>query len=92
MSFDKLMSHDFSSGSKENKMGLDYEMFLRILLYMESDSIKAAYTMDLVEFYMIVNYDKKFRLKNYVYGMEISTAYRLKGMADSYTEKSVYTY
>lgn len=92
LSFDKLMSHDFKSDSKGSKNGLDYEMFLRILLYLESDSIKAAYTMDLVEFYMIVNYDKKFRLKDYVYGMEISTAYRLKGLPDSYTEKSVYTY
>ncbi|MDE6426977.1 MAG: hypothetical protein K2K89_12720, partial [Ruminococcus sp.] len=92
LSFDKLMSHDFKSDSKKSKNGLDYEMFLRILLYLESDSIKAAYTMDLVEFYMIVNYDKKFRLKDYVYGMEISIAYRLKGLPDSYTEKSVYTY
>ncbi len=93
LSFDKLLSHDFSSNSdSKNKNGLDYEMFLRILLYLESDSIKAAYTMDLVEFYMIVNHDKKFRLKDYVYGMEISTSYRLKGMRDGYTEKSVYTY
>ena len=92
LSFEKLMSHDFKNDSKRSKNGLDYEMFLRILLYLESDSIKAAYTMDLVEFYMIVNYDKKFRLKDYVYGMEISTAYRLKGLPDSYTEKSVYTY
>lgn len=92
LSFEKLMSHDFKNDSKRSKNGLDYEMFLRILLYLESDSIKAAYTMDLVEFYMIVNYDKKFRLKDYVYGMEISTAYRLKGLSDSYTEKSVYTY
>ncbi|MCM1309326.1 MAG: DUF5702 domain-containing protein [Butyrivibrio sp.] len=92
LSFDKLMSHDFTADSKSSKNGLDYEMFLRILLYMESDSIKAAYTMDLVEFFMIVNYDKKFRLKDYVYGMEISTAYRLKGLSDSYTEKSAYAY
>lgn len=92
LNFDKLMSHDFKSDSKKNKNGLDYEMFLRILLYLESDSMKAAYTMDLVEFYMMVNYDKKFRLKDYVYGMEISAAYRLKGLSGVYTEKSVYTY
>lgn len=93
LSFDKLLSHDFSNKSDgKNKNGLDYEMFLRILLYLESDSFKAAYTMDLVEFYMIVNYDKEFRLKDYIYGMEISTAYRLKGLSGSYTEKSAYTY
>ena len=94
LSFDKLLSLDFKSNSdkEKNSKGMDYEMFLRLLLYMESDSLKAAYTMDLVEFYMIMNYDKKFRLKDYVYGMEISAAYGLKGLSQSYKEKSVYTY
>lgn len=94
LSFDKLLAYDFSSssGNKGSQNGLDYEMFLRILLYMESDSLKAAYTMDLVEFYMIIKYNKEFRLNDYVYGMEISTGYGLTGLTGNYTEKSVYTY
>ena len=90
LSIENLMSLNFEDTGVEQE-GIDYEGFLRFLLFLENDGKKSAYTMDLVELWMISNGKKDFRLKRYVYGIEITAAYEVAG-GYYYTEKSVYTY
>lgn len=90
LSIENLMSLNFEDSGVEQE-GIDYEGFLRFLLFLEGDGKKSAYTMDLVELWMINNGKKDFRLKRYVYGIEITAAYEVAG-GYYYTEKAVYTY
>lgn len=90
LSIENLMSLNFEdTGVKQE--GIDYEGFLRFLLFMEDDGKKSAFTMDLVELWMINNGRKDFRLKNYIYGVEVTAAYEVAG-GYRYTEKAAYTY
>lgn len=90
LSIENLMSLNFEdTGVKQD--GIDYEGFLRFLLFMENDGKKSAYTMDLVELWMINNGKKDFRLKRYLYGIEVTAAYEVAG-GFFYKEKAVYTY
>lgn len=90
LSIENLMSLNFEdTGVKQE--GIDYEGFLRFLLFMENDGKKSAYTMDLVELWMINNGKKNFRLKRYVFGIEVTAAYEVAG-GYFYKEKAVYTY
>lgn len=90
LSIENLMSMNFEDTGVEQE-GIDYEGFLRFLLFLEGDGKKSAYTMDLVELWMINNGKKNFRLKRYVYGIEVTAAYEVAG-GYYYTEKAVYTY
>ncbi len=91
LSLSGLIACQLEENEKE-QTGLDYEMFLRLLLYLESDGEKSAYTMDLVEVWMINSGRKNFRLKNYIYGIEASTIYSVQDIDAVYTQSAVYTY
>ena len=86
----KLLSMELDGEAPEQK-GINYENFLRFLLYLTDDGKKSAYTMDLVELAMTKKRGTKFRLKNYIYGMEATVSYSVGGKY-YYTEKAVYSY
>ncbi len=90
LSMENLMSLNFEDTGVEQE-GIDYEGFLRFLLFLESDAKKSAYTMDLVELWMVSKGRTDFRLKNYIYGIEVTAAYQVAG-GYYYKEKAVYTY
>jgi hypothetical protein len=86
----KLLSMELDGDAPEQK-GINYENFLRFLMYLADDGKKSAHTMDLVELSMSKKRGEKFRLKNYIYGMEATVAYSVGGKY-YYTEKAVYSY
>ena len=90
LSISKLLSMELDGEAPEQK-GINYENFLRVLLYLTDDGTKSAYTMDLVELTMIKKGRTKFRLKNYIYGLEATVSYSVAGKY-YYTEKAVYMY
>ena len=90
LTIDKLFLMELDGEAPKQK-GINYEGFLRFLMYMTDDGKKSAYTMDLVELAMIKKGRTKFRLKNYVYGLEATVSYSI-GDKYYYTEKAVYTY
>ena len=90
LTIDNLLSMNLDGDPPEQK-GVNYEGFLRFLMYLEDDGKKSAYTMDLVELEMIQKGRNSFRLKNYIYGMEVTVSYSIMGKY-YYAEKAVYTY
>ena len=90
LSIENLLSMNLD-GEPPQQNGISYEEFLRLLLYMTDDGKKSAYTMDLVELWMISKGRKKFRLKYCLYGLESQLTYSLSG-GYSYEEKAGYTY
>ncbi len=92
LSLENLLAHKLYSNREQDEHGMDYETFLRYLLYIENPGEKSAYTMNLVEQWMIVNKDESFRMRNCIYGLKAEIKYTLNGLATQYTDTSVYTY
>ena len=92
LTFEKLLTFDLSHDKDKANRGMDYESFLRLFLFLQDESEKAAYTMDLVELYMIANGRENFRLKNYVFSVEAEINYSLKGIDAVQSYKAVETY
>ncbi|MGN0375091.1 MAG: DUF5702 domain-containing protein [Butyrivibrio sp.] len=90
LSIENLMSLNFEDTGVRQE-GINYEEFIRFLLFIENDGKKSAYTMDLVELWMIAAGREDFRLSRYIYGLEVTTAYSAVGDSQ-YEEKAVYTY
>lgn len=90
LTIENLLSMNLEGEAVEQK-GVNYEGFLRFIMYLTDDGKKSAYTMDLVELAMIKKGRPKFRLKNYIYGMEATVSYSVDDKY-YYTEKAVYTY
>lgn len=91
LTLDNLLSHNIKA-EKGSKNGMNYETYLRFLMMLGNDGKKAAYTMDLIELYMIQKGRKDFRFRNYIYGLEIEAAYKVEGLEIPYTETAVYSY
>ena len=90
LSIENLMTMSLD-GEPVNQNGISYEEFLRLLLYMTDDGKKAAYTMDLVELWMIKKGREKFRLKYCLFGLETEVSYTVAGGYSS-IERAAYTY
>lgn len=90
LSLNNLMEMNFSDPGIEQE-GIDYEIFLRYLLFTAQDGEKAEHTMDLVELWMINNGRENFRLNKYIYGMDVTITYEVLGKY-MYEEKAYYTY
>lgn len=52
----------------ENKSGMDYEDYLRVLLFFQNREMKLLRTMDLIQLNMRGNYHKDFLMKDYYGG------------------------
>lgn len=90
LSIENLLTMNME-GEAVSQNGIDYENFLRLLLHMKEDGKKSAYTMDLVELWMINKGHKKFRLKYYLFGIEAKVSYKVASKY-SYIESAAYTY
>lgn len=81
LSLENLLSGKLTTNRTPSQKGLNYEHYLRLLLYMEEEGKKSARTMDLVEAQKIQSGKENFRLKNYVFGMKATALYQIKGYA-----------
>ena len=91
LSLDNLMSCHIGETEGSDK-GLDYESYLKFMIFLEKNGKKSAYTMDLAELRMKQKGDDGFRLRNYVYGIGITASYRLNGLNYSFTCQDVCKY
>ena len=93
LTLENLLSCNFTADKNDGvRNGFDYEDFLRLFLYMESDGKKAAYTMDLVEMSMVSKGHKSFRFFTQVYAVEIACNYVVPGWDKEYSQRAVYAY
>ncbi len=69
----------------QNEDGLDYESYLRMLLYLEKREIKLLRTMDLIQIDMKTSYDKHFSLREYYSGFSFTAI--VSGESYFYEEK-----
>ena len=72
------------TGTSENQNGLDYETYLKFMIFTESDGKKSAYSMDLAELRMEQSGKKGFRFRDYIYGLSITTSYTMSGIEYSF--------
>ena len=77
---------------EKEQSGFSYENYLSALLFMADKQKKSFRSMALSELHMISKGVSNFRLKNYVYGMEIKIKYHLKDSDMKFEEKFSYTY
>lgn len=93
ISLENLLANNFNV-TKENgtRQGLSYEMFLKALLTLENDGKKSAYTMDLVETYMIAMGQTNFRCMKQIYGIDVDIAYTVAGATGWYDYRTAYKY
>jgi hypothetical protein len=68
-----------------NKNGMDYEDYLRILLFLENNEIKLQRTMDLIQINLKGSYHKDFDLKYLYGGFEFDAV--IKGKTYAYIQK-----
>lgn len=91
-SLEALLSLSIDGDEDENDKGLDYKGYLRFLSYIKNDGKKAAYTMDLVEMYMMTRVNKEFRMCRNVYGIEAEIRYTVNGLSREQSYKIAQTY
>ncbi len=72
--------------------GFDYGQYLAALILSKNAQDKAFRSMAVVEMYMILQGVDNFRLKNYIYGLDISVLYHVGEGKTKYTYKCSYTY
>ena len=77
---------------REDERGLDYSEYLACAMLLKSPQDKAFRSMAVVEMHMIAAGAEDFRVRNYVYGLDITVTYRIGGRRESYTEHCSYTY
>jgi hypothetical protein len=87
LSLNGLLQLEFDDDGTGDK-GLGYEEYLRTLLLMENSVKKSYRTMEAMELRMIELGNVSFRMKDYVYGMEVDFVYRIK-LIDQYVEKHI---
>lgn len=82
---------DISDNDKEEK-GLSYGQYLAAVMILFDAQNKAFRSMALAEMHMISQGVDNFRLKNYVYGLDITVSYRVGSTKTKYVYKYSYTY
>lgn len=87
-------SLDVENCDSENKetQGLNYNQYLSCALLLTDSQSKAFRTMAAVEMYMIGTGVDNFRLRNYIYGLDITVTYHLGNEKRQYAERCSYTY
>ena len=76
----------------KNDEGMDYGQYLAAVMLLKDSQDKAYRSMAVAEMYMISKGAYNFRLKNYIYGLEISVLYHIAEGQTKYTYKCSYTY
>ena len=76
----------------EEEKGLTYGQYLGAIMLLGKAQDESYRSMAVVEMHMISLGVDNFRLKNYIYGMDISVTYHTVGRREQYTYKCSYTY
>lgn len=92
LSLENLLKGNLDIKKEENNNGLTYKQYLIFKMLFIDEEKKAYRTMSLIEMYMIGCGVDNFRLKNYVFGMDIKIIYHLKNSDKRYTEYISYSY
>ena len=82
-------SRDSENGETE---GFNYNQYLSCALLLTDSQNKAYRTMAAVEMYMMDVGVDNFRLRNYIYGLDITVTYHVGNKKRQYTERCSYTY
>lgn len=83
---------DAEGDGEKGDDGLGYSQYLSALMLFENTQDKAYRTMALVEMHMIHEGVDNFRLKNYIYGMDITITYYVGDRRFRNTERCSYSY
>lgn len=88
----ELLSGSLSVRDSEEEKGLTYGQYLGAIMLLGKAQDESYRSMAVVEMHMISLGVDNFRLKNYIYGMDISVTYHTVGRREQYTYKCSYTY
>ena len=93
MSLDNLLGGKLDvSEERDDEDGLGYAQYLAAVMILRDAQDKAFRSMAVAEMHMISQGVSNFRLKNYVYGLDITVAYRIGNSKNQYMYKCSYTY
>lgn len=93
LSLSNLLAGNLTLTEEEKEeSGLAYNDYLSCVMLLSDGQDKAFRSMSAVELYMIGAGVSDFRLRNYVYGMEITVTYRAGSKKQLFTEHCSYTY
>lgn len=93
LSLDNLLGGKLDvSEERDDEDGLGYAQYLAAVMILRDAQDKAFRSMAVAEMHMISQGVSNFRLKNYVYGLDITVAYRIGNSKNQYMYKCSYTY
>ena len=92
LSLEGLLMMKFDGDKEESKTGIDYEGYIRMLLFMENSAHKNYRTMGAMELKMISMGHKDFRMKNYIVSVDGTAIFKCKGQNQSYKQIFSYSY
>lgn len=87
-----LLSGSLAVRDSEEEKGLTYGQYLGAIMLLGNSQDKAYRSMAVAEMHMISLGVDNFRLRNYIYGMDITVTYHTAGRKEQYTYKCSYTY
>lgn len=92
LSLDNLLSGNLDMTGAQNERGLTYSRYLACVLMLRDSQKKAYRSMSVVEMNMRAAGVNNFKLKNYIYGMNVTVTYHLGNGRKRYYENCSYTY
>ena len=87
-----LLSGSLTVRDSEEEKGLTYGQYLCAIMLLGDAQDKAYRSMAVAEMHMISLGVDNFRLRNYIYGMDITVTYHTAGRKEQYTYECSYTY
>ena len=92
LSLDNLLGGKLDASEERDDDGLGYAQYLAAVMILRDAQDKAFRSMAVAEMHMISQGVSNFRLKNYVYGLDITVTYRIGNSKNQYMYKCSYTY
>jgi hypothetical protein len=92
MSLEQLMGMNFNVEETKGEKGLDYEAYLKVLLFSKNATHKYYRTMSAIELHMIEMGHDSFRIKNYICRIHAQAVFNINGIQDYYVRDLEYGY
>lgn len=92
LELNELLSGSLTVRDSEEEKGLTYGQYLGAIMLLGDAQDKAYRSMAVAEMHMISLGVDNFRLRNYIYGMDITVTYHTAGRKEQYTYECSYTY
>lgn len=94
LSLQNLLEMNFNTADpgKEKSKGLNYEEYLRLLMFMRNETDKYFRTMDAMELKMIGKDHEDFRMKDYIYSINAVAEFKIKWLSSVYIRDINYSY